>query len=292
MDYKSACKILNLKQKFDIKTLKRHYYKAALLYHPDKNKEPDAEIKFQETNAAYEYLQKYLNVVVEDTSSNYFTIIKKCVSNLFPTVPWNDIFIDSTLNGIITNCKKASLKIFSDINKDKAFEVYTFLSENKEIFDVSEDTLKEMYQILQKKLNEDYIIILNPTIEDLLDDKIYKLNIYNHEYLVPLWNYEVCFDISGADLIVKSIPDLDDYITIDNNNNIICKFQGKIQDVLNKKKITIKLGSKFFTIEGEKLSIKPEQTFVFRNKGLLKIDEEDLYSTTERGNIYVDIKLI
>lgn len=292
MDYKKSCKILNLKKKFDIKTLKRHYYKAALKYHPDKNKETDAETKFQEINAAYKYLQKYLNVVVEDTSSNYFTIIKKCVKNLFPSVPWNDIFFDSTLNGILNNCKKASLKIFSDISKDKAFEVYTFLSSNKETFAVSEDTLEEMYKILQKKLTEDYIIILNPTIEDLLDDKIYKLKLYEKEYLVPLWNHEVCFDISGADLVVKSIPELDDYITIDNNNNVICKFKGKIQDVLNEKKIIIKLGSKFFTIEGEKLSIKEEQTYVFRNKGLLKIDENDLYSTKQRGHIYVDIKLI
>ena len=213
------------------------------------------------------------------------------MKHLFPAVPWNDIFLDSTLSGILTNCKKVSLKLFSDINKDKAFEVYTFLSSHKEIFDVSDDTLNEMYEILQKKLTEDYIVILNPTIGDLLNDKIYKLNIHNKEFLVPLWNHEVCFDISGADLIVKSIPELEDFITIDNNNNIICRFKGKIQDVLEKKEIIINMGNKFFTIPGENLCIKNEQTYVFRNEGLLIIDEEDLYSTMDRAHIYIDIKL-
>lgn len=292
MDYKIACNILELKKGFDLKTLKRQYFKMALRYHPDKNDNDGAEERFHKINESYKYLQKYLNVVVDETSLNYFSIIKKCVKNLFPGVPWNDIFLDSTLNGILTNCKKASLKIFSDINKDKAFEVYTFLSLHMEIFDVSQDTLDKMYQILQKKLNEDYIIILNPTIEDLLDDKIYKLQVHNNNFLVPLWNHEVCFDISGADLIVKSIPDLEDHISIDNNNNIICNFEGKIQDVLDKKEIIIKIGGKFYTIPGENLSIKHEQTYVFRNKGLLKIDENDLYSTNERSHIYMDIRLI
>ena len=291
MDYKTACKILKLEPKFNIKKLRKQYYKMAMLYHPDKNKNTGAEEKFQKINDSYIYLQKYLNVDVEETQSNYFSIIKKCVGHLFPAVPWNEIFMDSTLTGILTNCKKASLKIFNEINKDKALEVYSFLSVNREIFSVSEETLCEMYIILQKKITRDHIIILNPTIEDLMDDKIYKLKILDRNFLVPLWNHEVCFDISGADLIVKSLPELEDHINIDNNNNIICRFAGKIKDVLETNEIKINIGNKIFTIIGENLNIKREQTHVLRNKGLLKVDDNDLYSTKIRGHIYIDIKL-
>ena len=292
MDYKKACDILKLKKKFDIKTLRKQYYKMAMIYHPDKNKSPDAEKIFKEINTSYTYLQKHLNVGdIEDTSLNYFSIIKKCMGNLFPSMPWNEIFLDSTLTGILTNCKKASLKIFSEINKDKALEVYSFLSANKEIFAVSDEVLTEMYAVLQKKMKHDHIVILNPTLDDLLNDTIYKLNMCEKEFLVPLWNHEVCFDISGADLIVQSLPELKKHIVIDNDNNILCRFEGKIQDVLREKQINIKLGSKIFTICGEKLVIKKEQTYVFRNKGLLKIDDNDLYSTSKRGHIYVDIRL-
>ena len=51
------------------------------------------------------------------------------------------------------------------------------------------------------------------------------INWSDNEF-VPQQSYEVCFDISGADLIVQSLPDLESHIFIDNHNNIICKFEG------------------------------------------------------------------
>ncbi len=143
---------------------------------------------------------------------------------MFPDIQWNDIFLESTVTGILKNCKEVSLKIFNKINKDKALELYSFLSTHREVFSLSDAMLKEMYAILQKKMKRDNIIILNPTIDDLLDDKIYKLALEERTFMVPLWHHEVCFDISGADLIVQSLPELEDHIFIDNYNNIICQF--------------------------------------------------------------------
>ena len=48
---------------------------------------------------------------------------------------------------------------------------------------------------------------------------------------------------------------------------------------------------KEFIIEGENLVIKENQTVILRNKGILKINSEHLFSTEERGDIYIDIKL-
>ncbi len=60
---------------------------------------------------------------------------------------------------------------------------------------------------------------------------------------------------------------------------------------MDTQEVIIKIGSKFFTIKGENLHIKKKQTYTFRNAGILKMDEEDLYSTQQRGHIYVEIKL-
>ena len=58
-----------------------------------------------------------------------------------------------------------------------------------------------------------------------------------------------------------------------------------------RKKILNRLGEKDFIIEGDKLVIKENQTIILRNQGILKINSEHLFSTTERADIYIDIKL-
>jgi len=291
MNLEQALKILDINEDLTVRIVKKQYYKMALRFHPDKNKKEKAAERFRECNEAYVFLQQHLNVEIEEENHNYLSLIKKCIRTMFPDIQWNDIFLESTVTGILKNCKSASLKIFNGINKDKSLELYAFLSAHREVFSLSDAILKEMYAILQKKMKRDNIIILNPSIDDLLDDKIYKLALEERTFMVPLWHHEVCFDISGADLIVQSLPELEDHIFIDNYNNIICQFEGKIQRILDTQEVIIKIGSKFFTIKGENLHIKKKQTHIFRNAGILKMDEEDLYSTKQRGHIYVEIKL-
>ena len=77
----------------------------------------------------------------------------------------------------------------------------------------------------------------------------------------------------------------------DNHNNIICTLERKIHEVLDTQQIIIKIGDKNFIAQGEKLHIKTRQTYVFRNAGILKVFEDDLFSTKERGHIYVELTL-
>ena len=291
MNLEKALKILNITGEVTESKVKKQYYKMALRCHPDKNNSAGGAERFHACNDAYVFLQQHLDVEIEDTNHNYLSLFKKCIRTMFPDIQWDDIFLETTVSGIIKNCRKISLKIFEKISKDKAFELYAFLSTHAEVFSLSDTVLKEMYTVLQKKMKRDNIVILNPTIDDLLNDKVYKLKIEERTFMVPLWHHEVCFDISGADLIVQSLPDLESHIFIDNHNNIICKFEGKIQRVLDTQQIIIKIGNKFFVVQGENLHIKPQQTYVLRNAGILTVAEEDLYSTKERGHIYVEIKL-
>ena len=53
---KDYYKILNLTKASSYEDIKKAYKKQALKYHPDKNKEPDAEEKFKEVAEAYEIL--------------------------------------------------------------------------------------------------------------------------------------------------------------------------------------------------------------------------------------------
>ena len=51
----------------------------------------------------------------------------------------------------------------------------------------------------------DNIIILNPSLKDLLNDNIFKLELEKKEFYVPLWHHELHFFLQDKDLIVKYV---------------------------------------------------------------------------------------
>ena len=293
MDWETACKELHLCTNHTERMLKTAYYKQALKYHPDKNKDdPDIGEKFKKINAAYSFLQEHQKSKQPfNLETNYTNIMKQCVKYFTPDIQWDDVFLDTTLDNIVNNCGKLSIRLFKELKKEKSVELFEFLSNYREIFGISDETIDKMKDILKEKMRDDNIVILNPSLADILSDNVYKLDLLGKTFYVPLWHHEVIFDHSGNDVIVKCVPELEDHITIDNDNNIHCYFKGPISEVLQKEKIELMLGNKIFEIGSKNLFINKHQTYAFRNNGILKINPDHIFSTEERGNIYVDIKL-
>ena len=248
MDWETACKELHLCTQHTERMLKTAYYKEALKYHPDKNKDdPDIGEKFKKINAAYSFLQEHQKSKQPfNLETNYMNIMKQCVKYFTPDIQWDDVFLDTTLDNIVNNCGKLSIRLFKELKKEKSIELFEFLSNYREIFGISDETIDKMKDILKEKMRDDNIVILNPSLGDILSDNVYKLDLLGKTFYVPLWHHEVIFDHSGNDVIVKCVPELEDHITIDNDNNIHCYFKGPISEVLQKEKIELMLGNKIF----------------------------------------------
>ena len=292
MNYKLACKTLDIDsiEFIDEKKLKKIYYTEALRYHPDKY--PDDGEKFKQIKAAYDYLRKYMNIDIEESTNDYMGILNKFIKLFSPETNWNSLFMDTTFTGILQDCEKISLNIFDNISKERSIEVYQFLSKHNKLFKISNDLLEKMREKVQKKMKNDNLVILNPKINDLLEDRIYILRIKDKCYYIPLWCNEVIYEVEeDEDLIVKCVCELDKNISIDKNNNIIYHFFGKVQDVFREKSILIKLGKRDFKIPAEELSIKKNQMYVLKNQGMLRVDKSDIYNTFDRGDIYIEIIL-
>jgi len=292
MDYNEAVETLGLVGKIGEQDIKRAYYKKALKYHPDKYKGDNGE-QFRRVKTAYEYLISMHNNNDDENEGelSYMDLIKKCIKHVMPEFKWDNMFLDSTLRTILKDCKKASINLFNKLSKDKALEVYIFLSKHMELLNLEQDMIDEMLTIIKKKSESDNIIILNPDINNLLDDDIYKLTVNDKVFYIPLWHPEVVYDEEGADLIVRSIPDISDNITIDNYNNIHIKIKEDISYILDNECLQLNLGKKSMKIEQDKIKIIKEQTIVLPNKGLLLSDHDNLYNTKTRGHIYVHLTL-
>jgi len=146
MNYKDAFEILEIDftstkhEDLSLEYLKKQYRKLALKNHPDKNGNTDESTKkFQKINEAYHYLKreiKHLNYAdIDDirgeddelfNSSLYSDILKGFMKTVFEG-KYNEL-LTKIVNDIITAGKRTSVKLFDNLDKDTAFNIYTFLS--------------------------------------------------------------------------------------------------------------------------------------------------------------------
>jgi hypothetical protein len=302
MNYDTALTILEIDkntQNITFTFIKKKYHKIALLNHPDKNgNSEESNEKFKKINDAYEYL-KNSHESKDDQNSNesmdYLFILKMFTNSFFNVNSDNnnsesrENTINTILN-IILQYKNISFSLFDKLDKQTSFEIYNFILKNKDILHINEETIDCLKKIIQEKCSYDEIYILNPTLDDLLEHKIYKLVIDNKIYFIPLWHNELIIDDEKdkANIIVKCIPELPDHIQIDKNNNILIDLEYPFtQNLLREKFITTSLYEKNFSIPLEKLYIKEKQSYIFRNCGISR--EKNIYENGQLSNIIFNV---
>ena len=148
MNYKNAFNILEIDisivsyNDISLEYLKKQYRKLALKHHPDKNGNTlDSNEKFKQINEAYHYLKREIQHLNPDydtsieldedetfTSSLYFQILKNFIKTVFEE---NTDILSKIVNDIINAGKHISVKLFDDLDKDTALNIYTFLSNNR-----------------------------------------------------------------------------------------------------------------------------------------------------------------
>ena len=299
MEIKKAFEILGLDNdchKITSEILKKQYHIKSLQHHPDKNGNTlKSTIKFREINEAYLFLRPIFTVEEreqekekEETDTNdYMDLLNSFISD-FENKKYLHVLKD-----IIVNC---SYKIFENMSKSYSMEIYQFLSKNKYIFHITQEVLTHVLEIIQKK--EIQNIIINPTIDDLFENNIYKLNYKNSLYLVPLWHHEVYFDDATKiderekEFVVTCIPVLPNNIVIDEDNNFIVRLKVVfVMNLLYQKGVYFHLGKKEFCLPINQLFLRETQTFVFKKEGI-SIIKDEIDNVEEKSDVIVNVTFV
>lgn len=275
MDMNKALKIMNLTEdellNLTLDKLKKIYHKNALIYHPDKGGTDEEFKELQEAN-------EYLVVIIElnnskncnENQENLFHNISKTLFNYISSLSFS--YINDCDNKEVDNIEK-----ILDHYKDK----------------IPEALYLKITKILKKfDTNNDHII-LKPTLDELLENKIYRLNYHNEIFNVPLWHSELYYDTNNNnEICVKCIPDLPVHIDIDMNNNLLIYLIENKDKIFKDQYLNVKLTSnyeiKIFTNE---INLLPIQTILIKNKGISKILNSNIYDTKIKSDLIITLQL-
>ena len=225
-----------------------------------------------------------------DVKRNYYKLSLKWHPDKNTSITNEQIM--NILKQLTTKCEKVSIKLFEGIDKESSILLFNYLVSYADILSISQETLNEIKNVIELKMKNDNIIILNPNIENLLNDEVYVLTFEDKTYYIPLWHNELIYDTTKGKLIVKIEPELPPHLEIDDNNNIIVNLTTKINSLLVNEKLIFKLGEKVFQMTSENLRIKKKQQFFLKNKGLTRINYSELYNIKKKADIIVNLELV
>ena len=276
MKRKEALNILGIREdEFTEDKLKKEYRAKILEYHPDKNNSPDAAAKFIEIQDAYRYLRNTETEEYEYSGESYNDLLKKFMSTIFreetdvpPLVAKIIEIICKKICAILEHSSDHIVEYLRNINRDTLKTIHSVLSKYRGIFHFSSDLFEKIEEILAVDLDSnggvkvDEYIVLNPTLDDLMsEENIYILKYLDRSYLVPLWQHEMIFDVSGQNLVVKNFPILPDNMELDECNVLTVRLQYNLLD-LWERDIEIEVGSKQFMICGNRMRITGEPQYI------------------------------
>jgi len=244
-----------------LKELNKRYHLLALRHHPDKvgGSSGDNDAIFKEINESHKRVKEYFysddgaDGSADGTGGggSYDSIFQLFIKTILVKMNTGTgtgantgagaDAIHTIIQSILSKGIQSSVMLFRKMDKSSCMTIYTILSENQELFSISREIMDELTSILEEKTRDDIVIRLNPSLLDMLLDRVYILNECGQTYYIPLWHSELHFKQPDAnpnpnpnpngEIIVLCEPELPDHVTIDEHNNIYISLDVNIYDL-------------------------------------------------------------
>ena len=290
----------------------------ALKLHPDKNgNTPEATTAFQELNEAYQTLlpgakpdANEANEANDDDNNadnaTYSTIFMTFMKSLFKRKDRNEsdrgnqVLLD-LLHRIVHDYASVSVNAALDsLDPSVLFQLYETLEQYNSAVSMDARIFEEITRIIREKMQKNNIVILNPSLKDVIQNNISVLQFGGQTFYVPLWHSELHYRIQDSDekqLIVKCMPVLPDHMSIDANNELHIDIRADIKEMLNLSPGVLRIplyDSECVELQVRELHIKSRQTVVLKNNvhGISLICATDIYDVSNKAPICVHVHLV
>ena len=318
MNHQRALEILEIAENepYDEAKVKKQYHRMALKFHPDKNKNMDTAVtKFQDINAAYQFLSLTNGSPINETS-DYKTILL----SFLRTILKNEVqyrFIYSVIELVQKLCISRIREIFDKIDRIVLYKIYYVLDKHRDILHLSDEIMTAIYDYLTtnqhteepddsldpsldtiKENDEMEYVVLLPSLEKILLDNVYVFHKHGVKYIIPLWIEELVYEQEDhhKDLCIMCVPKLDaDTEMIDADNNLHIWRMWNIAEIWREKKndkVTLEVRPTVkYEIDLNAVKMVPKQEIILYGKGIAKMNDDNVYDVSVRGDIILHLTL-
>ena len=324
-----------------IKELNKRYHLLALKHHPDKAGSGDsieasatatATERFKEINDAHKRVKDYFyssDADIKDAETGYDsilqlfiqTILVKMTSTATATATsgaTDASAIQSLIHMIITKGIQSGITMFRNMEKHSCITIYDLLSKNQDLFGISREMMDELSRIVEEKTGEDLVVRLNPSLLDMLLDRVYILQENGHSYYIPLWHSELHFKKAGAaaaaaaagagdalehEVIVLCDPELPENVNIDDDNNLFISLDVDIRELFVKQIVPVYINDEvkshglvyYLHACDVNLRSSTRQCVLLHGIGGIArcntVSSSNIYNVGIRANVYANVRL-
>jgi hypothetical protein len=323
-----AREVMGVSRDCSLRELNKQYRILALRLHPDKNGDtPEATLAFQELNTAYQLLLSSAPAHdandandasghddapnAANANATYAHIFTSFITSLFRTktaATANATHLDADrrhalldlLYRIVHDYASLSVSAALDaLDPSALFQLYETLEQYNAAICMDARIFKEITHLIREKMQKNNIVVLNPSLKDVLQNNISVLHFGKQTFYVPLWHSELHYHVDGSDkqLIVKCMPVLPDHMTIDVNNELHIDVRADVKELLNRSSGALRIplyDDVCVELKTADLRILPRQTVVLQNNahGISLICANDIYEVSKRAPICVHVCLV